>query len=115
VKVFRRMWIFVTLKYENSKEFSGNYGKTTMLIFSDNKLDDENIDLIKKILNLYRGSSGEVIEFKIIFDDNEVIYKILIIIICFNTLLKDISNRNYLKFIEMHKNRFMEYYTKVRD
>ena len=103
----------MTLKYETKKEFPGKYNTTTMLIFTDNEIEDENIDLINKILNLYHGNSGEVIEFKILFDDTEVIYKIFVIIICFNTLLADVSNRKYLKFIEMHKKRFMEYYIKV--
>lgn len=103
----------MTLKYEDKKEYPGKYNRTTMLIFTDNELEDENIDLTYKILKLYRGNSGETIEYKILFDDTEVIYKIYVIIICFNTLLEDIKNRRYLEFIEMHRKQFTEYYTKV--
>lgn len=103
----------MTLKYVDKKELTGKYSTTTILIFTDNQIEEENIELIYKILKLYQGNSGEVIEYKILFDDIEVIYKIFVIIICFNTLLEDIKNRRYLEFIEMHNKRFMEYYNHV--
>ena len=81
----------MTLRYENSKEFSGNYGKTTMLIFTDNRIDEENCMLIKKIIKIYKGHSGEFIDYKILYDDINYIYKILVIIICFKTLLVDVK------------------------
>jgi hypothetical protein len=91
----------------------GKYNTTAILIFTDNEIEDENIELLYKILRLYQGNSGETIEYKIIFDDEKIIYTINVIVICFNTLLADINNRDYLKFIELHKQRFMEYYSKV--
>ena len=103
----------MTLRYENSKEFSGFYGKTTMLIFSDNRIDEENIQLIKKIIKIYRGHSGEFIDYKLLYDDINYIYKILVIIICFKTLLVDVKTREYNIFIKIHKNNFMEYYNRV--
>lgn len=103
----------MTLKYVEKKEFSGEYNTTTMLIYSDNEIEEENIGLVYKFLNLYQGNSGELIEYKIIFDKSELIYKINVIIICFNTLLADVRKKNYLKFVKMHKKQFNEYYTKV--
>jgi len=103
----------VTLKYVERKEFPGKYNTTTMLIFTDNEIEEENLELLYKILKLYQGNNGEVIEYKIIFDDKKIIYTLNVIIICFNTLLSDISKREYQKFIEMHKKRFIEYYNKV--
>ncbi len=103
----------MTLRYENSKEFSGKYGRTTMLIFTDNKIEEKNCQLIKKILKLYKGKSGEFIDYKILYDDINYIYKILVIIICFKTLLEDIKEKNYNNFIKIHKNNFTEYYNKV--
>lgn len=103
----------MTLRYENKKEFSESYGRTTMLIFSDNRIDKENCQIIKKIIKLYHGNSGEYIDFKIIYDDINYIYIILVIIICFKTLLEDVTKKEYSKFIKMHKKRFMEYYMKL--
>ena len=103
----------MTLRYENSKEFSGKYGRTTMLIFSDNKIDEKNYTFFLKIIKIYRGKSGEFIDYKIIYDDINCIYKILVIIICFKTLLEDIKEKNYNKFVKIHKTNFMEYYNKV--
>ena len=76
-----------------TKEFSGIYGKTTMLIFTDNIIDEENCDLIKKIIKIYKGHSGEFIDYKILYDDINYIYKIFVIIICFKTLLDDVSKK----------------------
>ncbi len=104
--------IFMTLRYENKKEFKG-YSRTTILIFSDNRIAEENCRLIKKIVELYRGNSGEFIDYKILYDDINYIYQIFVIIICFKTLIVDVSERKYNKFIKMHKTRFMEYYNKV--
>ena len=103
----------MTLKYVTKKEFPGKYNTTTMLIFTDNEIEEENLELIYKILKLYQGNSGEVIEYKILFDDKKIIYTINVIIICFKTLLADRRNKDYLKFIELHRKQFMEYYTKV--
>ena len=103
----------MTLRYKNSKEFSGIYGRTTMLIFTDNKIDEENCQLIKKIIKLYSGNSGEFIDYKLLYDDINYIYKILVIIICFETLLENIKEKNYSNFIKIHKKHFMEYYNKV--
>jgi hypothetical protein len=103
----------MTLRYETEKEFSGIYNRTTMLIFTDNKIDKENCQLITKIIKLYEGHSGEFIDYKILYDDINYIYKILVIIICFKTLLVDVSKKEYNNFIKSHKNNFMEYYNKV--
>ena len=103
----------MTLKYENSKEFSGNYGKTTMLIFSDNSLDKTDYINLEIVLMPYKGHSGESIEIKIFYDDVRNKNMILLIIICFKTLLEDVSKKEYSNFIEMHRKRFLEYYTRV--
>jgi hypothetical protein len=102
----------MALKYENSKEFSGIYGKTTMLIFSDKSLDKKNYINLEIVLSPYKGHSGESIEIKIFYDDNEYKNMISLIIICFNTLLVDISKKEYSKFIKMHEERFIEYYNR---
>ena len=109
---FGGIWVQMSLKYENKKEFSGSYGKTTMLIFSDNKLDEENYISLEIVLSPYKGHSGESIDIKIFYDDIKDMNMILLIIICFKTLLVDVSKKEYSKFINMHKERFMEYYNK---
>jgi hypothetical protein len=103
----------MTLRFETEKEFLGSYNWTTMLIFSDNRIDEENCPLIKKIIKIYDGHGGEFIDYKILYDDVNYIYKILVIIICFKTLLEDVSKKEYSIFIKMHKTNFMEYYNKV--
>ena len=103
----------MTLKYEKTKEFSGVYGKTTMLIFTDNLINRDNCDLIKKIIKIYKGHNGEFIDYKILYDETNYIYQIIVIVLCFKTLLDDVSKKEYNNFIKMHKNQFMEYYNKV--
>jgi hypothetical protein len=102
----------MTLKYENSKEFSGIYGKTTMLIFSDKSLNKNDYINLKIVLSPYKGHSGESIEIKIFYDDIEYKNMISLIIICFNTLLVDVSKKEYSQFIKMHEERFMKYYNR---
>ena len=102
----------MTLKYENSKEFSGIYGKTTMLIFSDKSLDKKDYINLENVLMPYKGHSGESIEIKIFYDDLGYKNMISLIIICFNTLLVDVSKKEYSKFIKMHEERFMKYYNR---
>ena len=101
----------MTLRYQDKKEFYG-YNRETMLIFSDNDIKIE-YPLLEKILKLYNGNSGEVIDFRILYDEIKDETKILLIIICFKTLIVDVSEKEYSKFIQMHKNRFIEYYNKV--
>ena len=84
-----------------------------MLIFSDNKIDEDNCELFTKIIKLYQGHSGEFIDYRIIYDEDEYIYKISVIILCFGTLLEDVSKRMYSNFVKLHKKQFMEYYNNV--
>jgi len=71
----------MTLKYENEKEFSGKYGKTTMLIFSDNSLDKKDYINLEIVLMPYQGHSGDSIEIKIFYDDIKSKNMIVLIII----------------------------------
>ena len=103
---------FMTLKYENSKEFSGDYSRTTMLIFSDDSLFGEDYVNLEIVLSPYKGHSGESIEIKIFYDDVKHKNMIVLIIICFNTLLVDVSKKEYSKFIKMQEERFMKYYNR---
>jgi hypothetical protein len=102
----------MTLRYENRKEFSGKYGKTTMLIFSDNCLNKKDYINLEIVLMPYKGHSGESIEINIFYDDVKNKNMILLIIICFKTLLEDVTKKEYSQFIKMHEERFMKYYNR---
>lgn len=102
----------MTLKYEDKKDFSGDYGRTTMLIFSDNRIDEKNYISLEIVLIPYQGHSGESIDIRIFYDDLTGKNMILLIIICFKTLLEDVSKKEYSKFIKMHEERFIKYYNR---
>jgi hypothetical protein len=83
-----------------------------MLIFSDKSLNKKDYINLEIVLSPYKGHSGESIEIKIFYDDIEYKNMISLIIICFNTLLEDVSKKEYSKFIKMHHERFMKYYNR---
>ena len=83
-----------------------------MLIFSDNNLDEENYIKLEMVLMPYKGHNGDSIEIKIFYDNIKSKNMIVLIIICFKTLLEDVSKKEYSKFIKMHEERFMKYYNR---
>lgn len=104
--------VLMTLRYENKKEYQG-YSRDTILTFSDDELLEENYPSIKKKLKKYHGNKGEVIEIKIIYDKKREASLIFLIIICFNTILNDVSDYSYSKFTNRHKIKFMDYYQRI--
>lgn len=99
----------LTLRYENKKEYQG-YSRDTILIFSDDELIEEMHPSLLEKLESYHSDKGEVLEIKIIYDKQKELSLIFLIIICFRTLLVNVSEYKYKKFIQKHKVDFIEFY-----
>lgn len=106
------MGYFKMLKYENFKEYYGEYVRNMVLIFSDNQITIENKVNVQEILNHYNKLDYEVIEKDVSFDKEKNRYNIILVIICSRWLLKDVTDKSYHDFINKHREKFMKFYEK---
>lgn len=102
----------MTLRYENKTVYQG-YSQDTILTFCDDELEEEMYPSFLKILSNYDGGNGEVVDIKLIYNKERKISQIFLIIICFRTLLSNISEYKYSKFIDNHKTRFTKFYQRA--
>lgn len=100
------------LRLEYAKKYIGKYVKTSMIVFFDDKLTENNFKIVKNILNGYRKIGYEFVEVDILFDRRMDGYLIFLVITCSRWLLIDVSEDDYQNFIDKHLKLFRKFYEK---
>lgn len=90
------------------------YVRETMLIYADPDLEEENFQKVKNRLHGYTGNHGEVINIEILKNEEGPGAIILVVIVCFNSLLRllEVTDADYGKFISNQQKKFVENYKK---
>lgn len=88
------------------------YVRETILIFTDPDLEEEKFLMMKKKLSGYTGNHGEVIKIEIVNNEDGPGAIIIVVIICFKSLLRllKVTNRDYSRFITNHRQKIQKLY-----
>jgi len=86
--------------------------KTSMIVFFDAKLTENNFKIVKDILRGYGKIGYEFVEVNILFDRRMDGYLIFLVITCSRWLLIDVSEDDYQDFIGKHFKNFRRFYEK---
>lgn len=104
----------MVLKYLQMKEYNheDGYVRETILIYLDPGLQVEDFQKVKDQLKGYTGRHGEVITINILENDEGPGAIILVVIVCFKSLLRllEVTEEGYSGFIDKHKNDFLIFY-----
>ena len=104
----------MVLKYLQMKEYNheDGYVRETILIYLDPELQVEYFQIVKDKLKGYTGCHGEVITINILENDEGPGAIILVVIVCFKSLLRllEVTEEGYFGFIEKHRIKFKNFY-----
>ncbi len=90
------------------------YVRETVLVFTDPDLEEENYQKVNELMKDYTGNNGEVIDIKIMKNEEGPGAIIRLVIICFKSLIRllELTDEDYFRYIEKINNDFDMYYNK---